>query len=99
MTRTLGGARGWSVPVIRVVLAAVLLAPSVAGCAHRDGTDWIDEDVTFVADGLTLHGTYRHLSAGAPGAVALLISESGATDRNGDNNVAGPIGNMRQLVA
>ncbi|MGI9124649.1 MAG: hypothetical protein ACR2JM_07840, partial [Mycobacterium sp.] len=32
------------------------------------------------------------------GPAALLISESGATDRNGDNNVAGPIGNMRQLA-
>ncbi len=33
-----------------------------------------------------------------PGPAALLISESGATDRNGDNAVAGPVGNMRQLA-
>ena len=33
-----------------------------------------------------------------PAPAALLISESGNTDRNGDNKVAGPIGNMRQLA-
>ena len=45
-----------------------------------------------------MHGTYRHLSGDGTSPAALLISESGATDRNGDNNVAGPIGNMRQLA-
>lgn len=59
---------------------------------------WTDEDVTFDADGLTLHGTYRFRSDDQPAPAALLISESGATDRNGDNQVAGPIGNMRQLA-
>jgi len=54
--------------------------------------------VSFVADGLTIHGTYRHEVDGAPGPAALLISESGNTDRNGDNAVAGPVGNMRQLA-
>jgi alpha-beta hydrolase superfamily lysophospholipase len=58
----------------------------------------VDDEVTFEADGLTVHGTYRHLSGDAKGPAALLISESGVTDRNGDNNVAGPIGNMRQLA-
>jgi hypothetical protein len=54
--------------------------------------------VTFTAEGLTIHGTYRHLPDSAPGPAALLISESGATDRNGDNAVAGPVGNMRQVA-
>jgi hypothetical protein len=58
---------------------------------------WVEEEVSFVADGLTIYGTYRH-GAGAPGPAALLISESGNTDRNGDNAVAGPVGNMRQLA-
>jgi len=83
----------WRPPV------AVLMVLLLNGCG-RDATApavWVDDDVTFVADGLTLHGTYRHPSAAA-GPAALLISESGATDRNGDNNVAGPIGNMRQLA-
>jgi alpha-beta hydrolase superfamily lysophospholipase len=56
----------------------------------------VDEDVSFDADGLTIHGTFRH--QGTPGPAALLISESGQTDRNGDNAVAGPVGNMRQLA-
>jgi alpha-beta hydrolase superfamily lysophospholipase len=82
--------------------AALLCSLLLTGCG-RDSTTagqtaWVDEEVSFVADGLTLYGTYRHRSGGAPGPAALLISESGVTDRNGDNNVAGPIGNMRQLA-
>ena len=50
-----------------------------------------------MADGLTIYGTYRH-KGDAPAPAALLISESGNTDRNGDNAVAGPVGNMRQLA-
>ena len=59
---------------------------------------WIEEPVSFVADDLTIHGTYRHRRDDAKGPAALLISESGNTDRNGDNSVAGPVGNMRQLA-
>jgi hypothetical protein len=82
---------------VLVVLAAVLM---VASCTRAPSGErvWADDEVTFEADGLLLHGTYRHLSGGGTGPAALLISESGATDRNGDNNVAGPIGNMRQLA-
>ena len=58
---------------------------------------WVEEEVSFVADGLTIYGTYRH-QGDAPGPAALLVSESGNTDRNGDNAVAGPVGNMRQLA-
>ena len=83
-------------------LAAVLLSLAilVAGCSSDkpEQPTWADEEVTFDADGLTLHGTYRHRPEGHPAAAALLISESGNTDRNGDNKVAGPIGNMRQLA-
>jgi hypothetical protein len=86
--------------VIRRPLAVALACAVVlTGCGRDTAAPatWVDDEVTFVADGLTLHGTYRHPS-GASGPAALLISESGATDRNGDNNVAGPIGNMRQLA-
>jgi hypothetical protein len=88
---------------MRLLLGLVLLCSLLlAGCgrdpAPGDQSAWVDEEVSFVADGLTLYGTYRHRSGGTPGPAALLISESGATDRNGDNNVAGPIGNMRQLA-
>jgi uncharacterized protein len=75
-----------------VALLSVLL---VAGCGSKEAS-WTDSDVTFDADGLTIHGTYRH--PGVSGPAALLISESGPTDRNGDNKVVGPVGNMRQLA-
>lgn len=86
--------------MIHRFVAAVLALTLLVGCA-RDGAAervWVDDEVTFEADGLTVHGTYRHLSGAGAGPAALLISESGRTDRNGDNSVAGPIGNMRQLA-
>ncbi|WP_221192975.1 hypothetical protein [Mycolicibacterium iranicum] len=73
----------------------------VAACSSEDNSGratWADEEVTFEADGLTLHGTYRHRADDQPAPAALLLSESGNTDRNGDNQVAGPIGNMRLLA-
>lgn len=88
----------------RLLALALAFAVLLAGCGREVGHDdvttpvWVDDEVTFDAGGLTVHGTYRHLSGGGPIPAALLISESGATDRNGDNNVAGPIGNMRQLA-
>ena len=83
----------------RIVLVAMALM-LVAGCSSNSGPNnaWVEDEVTFDADGLTVHGTYRHQHGNQQGPAALLISESGRTDRNGDNNVAGPIGNMRQLA-
>ncbi len=86
---------------MKVISALLLsLAVLIGGCSSDtpEQPTWVDEEVTFEADGLTLHGTYRHRSEGEPAPAALLISESGNTDRNGDNQVAGPIGNMRQLA-
>lgn len=83
--------------ISRLLAVMVCLLALLTGCSSRPAV-WVDEEVTFVADGLTLHGTYRHLDGDRAGPGALLISESGGTDRNGDNNVAGPIGNMRQLA-
>ena len=79
------------------VVLAVSLVLALAGCSS-DEHPWVDDDVSFGADGLTIHGTYRHQQDAGPGPAALLISESGPTDRNGDNAVVGPIGNMRQLA-
>ena len=81
----------------RVVVLAVSLVLALAGCSSQEHR-WVDDEVTFDADGLTIHGTYRHQQGAGPGPAALLISESGPTDRNGDNAVVGPIGNMRQLA-
>ena len=76
---------------------AVSLVLALAGCSS-DEHPLVDDEVNFVADGLTIHGTYRHRHDAGPGPAVLLISESGPTDRNGDNAVVGPIGNMRQLA-
>ena len=83
----------------RVARPLVWLAVlAVAACGSSPGTDWVDDDVSFVADGLTIHGSYRHVPGAAAAPSVLMISESGQTDRNGDNAVAGKVGNMRQLA-
>ena len=86
--------------MIRRLVAVALVLVALAGCSRDSDVErvWLEKDVTFDVNGLALHGTYRHLSGDGAGPAALLISESGQTDRNGDNNVAGPIGNMRQLA-
>lgn len=87
-----------------VTAAALTL---VAGCSSGEAGDaggdaqasgWSEQDVTFDADGLTIHGSYLRPDSEQPGPAAVLISESGVTDRNGDNNVAGAVGNMRMLA-
>jgi hypothetical protein len=81
-----------------LALLAFSLVLALAGCSSDEQRPWVDDDVSFTADGLTIHGTYRHQQGAGPAPAALLISESGPTDRNGDNAVVGPIGNMRQLA-
>ena len=83
-------------------LAALVLA--VAGCSSSTTASapqtstmpsgWVEDEETFTADGLTIHGNYRHRGDAPAGPAALLISESGATDRNGDYAGAGPVVNM-----
>ncbi len=82
--------------IVAVIWLSLLLV--LTGCSSDTSEKWVEDEVTFVADGLTIHGTYRHRSDDAAGPAALLISESGRTDRNGDNAVLGPVGNMRQLA-
>ncbi len=83
-----------------VALTLSLLMLFSVGCSsdEKSQQQWVEDEVSFQADGLTIHGTYRHQKDAAPGPAALLISESGNTDRNGDNIVVGKIGNMRQLA-
>jgi uncharacterized protein len=88
---------------LRVLAALTLsLLLLVAGCSSDDDAKqqkWVEDDVSFTAaDGLKIYGTYRHQTNAVAGPAALLISESGNTDRNGDNIVVGKIGNMRQLA-
>jgi uncharacterized protein len=71
----------------------------ITGCSsEQKQRQWVEDEVSFEAEGLTIHGTYRHQQDAPPAPAALLISESGNTDRNGDNIVVGKIGNMRQLA-
>ena len=88
--------------IARLLVVAVLTAAALTSCSGTQPdtpiVSWVEDEVSFDADGLTVHGTYRHRDDSTPGPAALLISESGRTDRNGDNNVAGPVGNMRQLA-
>ncbi|MDT5011345.1 MAG: uncharacterized protein QOH57_2962 [Mycobacterium sp.] len=84
-----------------LLIAALVL---VVGCSSASTPKaaepgaWNEDEVTFVSDGLTTYGTYRHRADAPPGPAALLISESGNTDRNGDNAVAGKIGTLRALA-
>jgi alpha-beta hydrolase superfamily lysophospholipase len=89
------------------VVAAVLVLAGCGGSKPAESTPtsavapggWVEDEVTFQADGgLTIHATYRYVHDAPAGPAAVLISESGNTDRNGDNAVAGPVGNMRQLA-
>lgn len=83
------------------VALALSLLLLLTGCSSEEAgsqKQWVEDEVSFEADGLTIHGTYRHQKDAPPGPAALLISESGNTDRNGDNVVVGKIGNMRQLA-
>lgn len=83
--------------IIAALTLSLLLLLS-AGCSSDEKQQWVEDEVSFEADGLTIHGTYRHQKDATSGPAALLISESGNTDRNGDNVVVGKIGNMRQLA-
>lgn len=81
-----------------LLVATLLVAGCSAGERQTEQQGWVEDEVSFTdSSGLMLHGTYRHHGDDA-GPAALLISESGQTDRNGDNAVAGPVGNMRQLA-
>lgn len=67
----------------------------MAGCGSGDAP-WEDTEVSFDANGLTVHGTYR--TNGKKGPAVLLLAESGPNDRNGDNKVVGPVGTMREIA-
>lgn len=101
LSRTAGSiARITTIARVTTLMMATIAVTVTAGCSARDAATrpWVEDEVTFTSDGVTMHGTYRHQQGGGPASAALLISESGRTDRNGDNNIAGPIGNMRQLA-
>ena len=46
--------------VIAGLLFSLILFIAACGSSSDEPHGWVDEDVTFTADGLTIHGTYRH---------------------------------------
>ena len=77
----------------------VLLVLSGCSVQQNSASPWVEEEVTFVAHGMPIYGTYRHRTDTKGAPAALLIAESGQTDRNGDNAVAGHIGTLAALAA
>ena len=60
---------------------------------------WTDEEVTFVSDGITVHGTFRHPTAATDAMpAALLIAGSGAVDRNGNGAQAPQLGTLAAVA-
>jgi uncharacterized protein len=86
--------------VLAALTVSILLALTAACSSDEKAPQqtWVEDEVSFEADGLTIYGTYRHQKDAAPRPAGLVISESGNTDRNGDNAVVGKIDNMRQLA-
>jgi hypothetical protein len=80
------------------LIAALVWAAGCGSAKPAQQAAWVDDEVSFVAEGLTIYGTYRHRTDSPTAPAALLIGESGNTDRNGDNAVAGKIGTMRALA-
>ena len=91
--------------------ALIVLVVGVAGCGgttvpgkpHSSAAStglpvgWVDQDVSFVAGGVRVYGSYRHPIATGRRPAALLIAGSGPTDRNG--NQLGATENSLRLLA
>jgi pimeloyl-ACP methyl ester carboxylesterase len=67
---------------------AASVAPTpVAATSHTAAPGWVEEEVTFRVDGVTVYGTWRHPDRpGAPVPAALIIAGSGPTDRDGNSS-------------
>ncbi len=70
---------------------------SAPGPAH---VTWVDQQVTFQSQGLTIYASYRHPEGDAARVPAvLLIAGSGPTDRNGNSALEpGPVNTLHQLA-
>lgn len=67
-----------------------------AGGQTSVGGGWLDQQVSFTADGMTVYGTFRHpADSSMPVPAVLLIAGSGPTDRDG--NSEGEAGQLNTL--
>ena len=63
---------------MRVLLGMLAALFLVTGCSSGGGDGgasaprqgWVEDEVTFTADGLTIYGTYRHQADAEPGPAA-----------------------------
>ena len=100
-------ARRTSLFLVSLAIAAIAALAAAACTSGPSGTStptqpatWIDQPVTFTADGMTIYGTYRHpVGVTRRVAAALLIAGSGPTDRNGNSAAEpGPIDTLKTLA-
>lgn len=75
-------------------------APSTSTSPAALPAGWVDQDISFQSDGLTIHGTFRHPSDSRTALPAvLLIAGSGPTDRNGNSRlVPGSMNTLSNLA-
>jgi alpha-beta hydrolase superfamily lysophospholipase len=84
-----------------VALALTFAGPSVwASAAKQSDGPWVDQNVSFTSDDMTIYATFRHptnVTEVVPGVV--LIAGSGPTDRNGNSSIEpGPTDTLKTLA-
>jgi uncharacterized protein len=86
--------------LLAALLSSATSSAGLAAAATHESATWVDEPVTFVAGGITIYATLRHLvGAHMPVPGVLLIAGSGPTDRNGNSAVEpGPIDTLKTLA-
>ena len=78
---------------------AVTAAPASQGSQGSQGSTWVEDEVSFQSDGMTVYGTFRHPAASTkPVPAALLIAGSGPTDRNGNDTIYPHLDSLRTIA-
>lgn len=74
--------------------------PSPHGSTSNPSSDWVDQPISFMSDGVRIYATYRHpRKESGERPAALLIAGSGPTDRNGNTpETIGTVGTLETLA-
>ncbi|GAA3105399.1 alpha/beta hydrolase [Nonomuraea salmonea] len=96
---------------VRSRLTACLCAFTLLTAAYVDGAAaappaaasvqarWVEEEVSFRVDGMTVYGTWRHPArAGRPIPAVLLIAGSGPTDRDGNSALLSGVNTLKSTA-
>ncbi len=89
------------VALLLVVTGASFATPAPASATTSTrALQWVDQNVTFQSDGMTIYGTYRHpVNSSSKVPAALLIAGSGPTDRNGNSPLEnGSVNTLKTLA-